>query len=197
MPVYLRYKFKNVPVLWINLNLKSRMPWWILSMFIILGEVLYKTVLRIHIILMRIRIRIQLVTLMRICIWILASKTLKKCSNGLIFHAFWLVICKFKQIRIQLITFIRIQLSLWSGSYLSIWCGTCSKTLDRDIFNTDKYNFAILFFFRENIKGAKSYIYPDGKHNLHLKYSASLNKMVQDFLSEWIYCSVGLFCRTV
>jgi len=81
-------------------------------MFIILGEVLYKTVLRIHIILMRIRIRIQLVTLMRICIWILASKTLKKCSNGLIFHAFWLVICKFKQIRIQLITFIRIQLSL-------------------------------------------------------------------------------------
>ncbi len=136
------------------------MPWWILSMFIILGKILYKTVLWIHITLMRIRIRILLVTLMRIRIllftsmniriWIVASVTLKSAQIGSYSMHFGLSsICKFMRIRIKLITFIRIQLSLWSGSYLSIWCGTCSKTLDRDIFNTDKYNFAILFFQRE------------------------------------------------
>ncbi len=32
----------------------------------------------------------------------------KKCSNRLIFHTFWLVICKLMRIRIQLITLMRI-----------------------------------------------------------------------------------------
>ncbi len=56
------------------------------------------------------RIRIRLFTLMRIRI--LASnkrglKPLKKCLNRLIFHTFWLDICKLIRIRfrIQLITF--------------------------------------------------------------------------------------------
>ncbi len=43
-------------------------------------------------------------------------KTLKKCTNWLIFHTFWLVTSK--SMRLQ----IRIQLSLSCGSYLSVWC---------------------------------------------------------------------------
>ncbi len=69
-----------------------------------------------------VRIRILLVTLLRILILpftlmlirILASKyrikTLKKCSNELIKHTFWLVICKLMRIRIQLVTLMRIQI---------------------------------------------------------------------------------------
>ncbi len=55
---------------------------------------------------------------------------MKRCSNRLIFHTFWLVIWKLMRIR------IRILLVLWcgceSGPYLSIWCGSGSKT--RDLF---------------------------------------------------------------
>ncbi len=77
------------------------------------------SVLRIRITLMR--MRILLVTLMwtRILIHILPVtlilpftlmqvQTLKKCSNRLIFHTFWLFICKFMRIRIQLISLMRI-----------------------------------------------------------------------------------------
>ncbi len=74
----------------------------------------HMAVLQIRITFMR--IRILLVTFMRIRI--LASKlrlkTMKKCSNRLLFHIFWLAICKLMWIRIWilLITFlmgIRIQ----------------------------------------------------------------------------------------
>lgn len=37
---------------------------------------------------------------------------------------------------------------------------------------------------RKNIKGAISHTFPDGKHNLHFKYAASLNKMIEDFLCQ-------------
>ncbi len=36
------------------------------------------------------------------------AQTMKKCSNRLVFHTFWLVICKLMRIRIQLITLMRI-----------------------------------------------------------------------------------------
>jgi len=35
-----------------------------------------------------------------------------------------------------------------------------------------------------NIKGSRSFIFPDGKHNLHFKYQSQFNKLVQDFLLE-------------
>jgi hypothetical protein len=58
----------------------------------------------------RMRTRIRLFTLMRIRIQILDSKktaqTLEKVLNRLIFHTFWLVICKLVRIRIR----FRIQL---------------------------------------------------------------------------------------
>ncbi len=66
------------------------------------------------------RIQTRLFTLMwiRNRIQILASpkkglKNLKKYSNRLIFHTFWLDICKLTRIRIR----FQIQLSLWSGSW--------------------------------------------------------------------------------
>ncbi len=60
-----------------------------------------------------IQIWILFVTLMRIRIRIPASKWrlktfFKKYSNRLIFHTFWLVICNFIRIRIQLNTLMRI-----------------------------------------------------------------------------------------
>jgi hypothetical protein len=64
--------------------------------------------------LMRIRVRIRLFTLMRIRIWIqnLASKKrlkpLKKCSNRLICHTFWLFICKLMRIRFFTLMRMRI-----------------------------------------------------------------------------------------
>lgn len=33
-----------------------------------------------------------------------------------------------------------------------------------------------------NIKNAKSYIFPEGKHNLHFKYQKEFNKMVEEFI---------------
>ncbi len=93
--------------------------------------------LRIRITLMRTWIRILLVTLMWIRILplgmillftlmrirILASKkrlrTLKKYSNRLIFHTFWLDICKLMRICIQLITMMLIRIRS-----LSIRCGS-------------------------------------------------------------------------
>jgi len=50
-------------------------------------------------------IRIRLFTLMRIRIQILASKmaqTLEKVLNRLIFHTFWLAICKLMRMRIRM-----------------------------------------------------------------------------------------------
>jgi pimeloyl-ACP methyl ester carboxylesterase len=38
-------------------------------------------------------------------------------------------------------------------------------------------------FFSESIKGATAHIFPDGKHNLHLKDASTLNKIVHDFLT--------------
>jgi hypothetical protein len=38
------------------------------------------------------------------------GRTLEKCSNRLIFHTFWLVICKLMRIRIQFTTLIRIRI---------------------------------------------------------------------------------------
>jgi hypothetical protein len=68
--------------------------------------------------LMRMRILLLTLMLIRILIQILASKKrlepLKKCSNRLIVHTFWLVICKMMRIRIrfgtQLITLMRIRI---------------------------------------------------------------------------------------
>lgn len=37
---------------------------------------------------------------------------------------------------------------------------------------------------RANIKGARLHRFPDGKHNLHLKYKEEFNKMVEEFLLE-------------
>jgi len=50
---------------------------------------------------------------------------LKKCSIRLIFHKFWLVVCKLMLIRfrIQLITLMRIQILIF------IWCGSGSVYL--------------------------------------------------------------------
>ncbi len=45
---------------------------------------------------------------MRIRNLIKALETLKKCSNGLIFHTYWFVIFKLMRIRLQLITFMLI-----------------------------------------------------------------------------------------
>jgi hypothetical protein len=64
-------------------------------------------------------------------------QTHKKFSSRLIFHTFWLVICKLMRIRnrIQLITLMRIRSSLslrsgsGSGSYHSILSGSGSATL--------------------------------------------------------------------
>jgi hypothetical protein len=76
------------------------------------------TELRIRITLMQDPIRILLVTRMqirnrigiRICIYLVTkSQNLKKCSNRLIFHTFWLVICKLIRIRIR-IQFITLML---------------------------------------------------------------------------------------
>ncbi len=38
------------------------------------------------------------------------ARNLKKCSNRLILHIIWLVICKLMRIRIQLITLMRIRI---------------------------------------------------------------------------------------
>jgi hypothetical protein len=37
---------------------------------------------------------------------------LKKCSNTLLFHTFWLVICKLMRIWIQIITLMRIRIQI-------------------------------------------------------------------------------------
>jgi len=88
------------------------------------------------------------ITLMRIRILILfdadpdpyfqrKAQILKKCSNRLKFHTFWLAICKLMQIgiRIQLITLMRIRILIF------IWCG-CGSRLPKwfriRIHNTDK-----------------------------------------------------------
>jgi hypothetical protein len=41
------------------------------------------------------------------------AQTYEKCSNRLIFHRFWLVICKLLQIRIQLITSMQIRILIF------------------------------------------------------------------------------------
>jgi len=67
----------------------------------------------------------------------------KKCSNKLIFHIFWLVICKLMRIRIrfwiQLITLIQIQMRI--RIVIFIWCGceceSGSGCGDRFLFDAD------------------------------------------------------------
>ncbi len=94
----------------------------------------------------RIRIRILPSTLMRIRISIPASKkrlkTLKKCSKWLIFHTFWLVICKLMRIRIRIRSYLSIWCGCWyeSGSYLLIWCGSESSTLDYGTADIKEYS---------------------------------------------------------
>jgi len=39
-------------------------------------------------------------------------------------------------------------------------------------------------YLKENIKNSRMEIFPDGKHNLHFKYSAEFNKLVVDFLTS-------------
>jgi hypothetical protein len=60
---------------------------------------------------MRLWIRILPFTLIGTGSWLYAQN-LKICSNRLIFHIFWLVICKWKRIRVQLITLMRIRIQL-------------------------------------------------------------------------------------
>ncbi len=90
--------------------------------------------------LMRKRIRSRFFTLKRIQIQILDSKYMK-CSNRLLFHAFWLFICKLMRIRIWFrirpITLMRIRMRIrifiWYGSEsrLPKWCGSGCTTLNR------------------------------------------------------------------
>jgi len=78
-------------------------------------------VLRICMKLMRIRIRLITFMRIRIPLFTLAdtdpdpgfqikTQTLEKCSCRVIFHTFWLVICKLMRIKIQLITEMRIRI---------------------------------------------------------------------------------------
>ncbi|GLH01630.1 Uncharacterized protein GBIM_07727 [Gryllus bimaculatus] len=39
-------------------------------------------------------------------------------------------------------------------------------------------------YLLENIKGARYHEFPDGKHNLHLKYADEFNKLVEEFLLQ-------------
>ncbi len=99
------------------------------------------------------RIRILLVTLMRIRILpftlnavpdpdpssqIKIQKTLKKCSSRLIFHTFWLFICKLMRmrIRIQLITLMRNRIRLlFSNSMRIRICNTALDTVEWNLHN--------------------------------------------------------------
>jgi len=36
----------------------------------------------------------------------------------------------------------------------------------------------------KNISGSRLHRFPDGKHNLHLKYAKEFNQMVADFLCQ-------------
>ncbi len=49
------------------------------------------------------------------------SFPLKWCSNMLIFHTFWLFICKLMRIRIQLITLMRMQIQILLITLKRIW----------------------------------------------------------------------------
>jgi hypothetical protein len=40
------------------------------------------------------------------------AQTLEKCSNRLIFHTYWVVICKLMRIQIQLITLMRMRIRI-------------------------------------------------------------------------------------
>ena len=37
-------------------------------------------------------------------------------------------------------------------------------------------------YLKDNIKNSKLELFPDGKHNLHLKYAKEFNEMVEEFL---------------
>lgn len=39
-------------------------------------------------------------------------------------------------------------------------------------------------YLLEHIKGSRLHLMPEGKHNLHLRYAAEFNKLVEDFLEE-------------
>uniref|UniRef100_A0A8C6S9A1 Biphenyl hydrolase like n=1 Tax=Neogobius melanostomus TaxID=47308 RepID=A0A8C6S9A1_9GOBI len=39
-------------------------------------------------------------------------------------------------------------------------------------------------YLHEHIKGSRLHLMPEGKHNLHLRYAAEFNKLVEDFLEE-------------
>ena len=41
-----------------------------------------------------------------------------------------------------------------------------------------------IHFLHENIPSSKQVIWPEGKHNLHLKYKEEFNQLVQQFLLE-------------
>ncbi|XP_078608541.1 serine hydrolase BPHL-like [Branchiostoma floridae x Branchiostoma japonicum] len=39
-------------------------------------------------------------------------------------------------------------------------------------------------YLQEHIKGSRRYDFPDGKHNIHLRYADEFNKLMEDFLME-------------
>ena len=41
-----------------------------------------------------------------------------------------------------------------------------------------------IHFLHKHISASKQVIWPEGKHNLHLKYKKEFNQMVQEFLLE-------------
>jgi len=88
--------------------------------------------------------------------------------------------------------------SLWTA-----WCGAYKDYYDNggDICRDDLANITApalvihgmkdamvaeehIHFLHENISSSRQVIWPEGKHNLHLKYREEFNRMVQQFLLE-------------
>ena len=38
-------------------------------------------------------------------------------------------------------------------------------------------------WFHKNIPGARLHVFPEGKHNIHIKYADEFNKLVLDFFA--------------
>jgi len=96
--------------------------------------------------------------------------------------------------------------AIYGDNFLSLWTAWCKAQLTYhaaggDICKDDLKNIEApclvihgakdamvagehIDFLHNNIKGSQKFIFEDGKHNLHFKYKAEFNKMVQEFLKE-------------
>lgn len=73
----------------------------------------------------------------------------------------------------------------WNNKVLIGYCKVWKKNM-LWISNYDEIKFRNWHVNPFSPKKSRLHLMPEGKHNLHLRYADEFNKLVEDFLEDWV-----------